>query len=85
MALVCPICKSSTQDLPRTGDARGFYSTIHGHFKVAEASLLNYYTRAEWEVALRAAKLCTTDGFALSPHTYRFLGRHPLGCRKQRG
>ncbi len=26
-----------------------------------------------------------TDGFALLPHTYRFLGRQSFGCRSQAG
>jgi len=36
MALVCPICKSPAQDLPRTGDATGFDCPTHGKFKVAD-------------------------------------------------
>ena len=52
MTLVCPICKSPAQELDRTGDATGFYCTIHGHFKVADTIAVDeYYTRAEWEVA----------------------------------
>jgi len=52
MALVCPICKSPAQKLPRTGDATGFYCTSHGHFKVAATiSVDDYYTRTEWETA----------------------------------
>ena len=57
MPLVCPICKSSAQELARSGDAIGFYCTIHGHFKVADTIAVDdHYTRAEWEVAWRAAK-----------------------------
>jgi hypothetical protein len=59
---VCPICKSRAQELPRTGDATGFYCTIHGHFKIADLLLDEYYTRAEWEAALRAAKHEATEG-----------------------
>jgi hypothetical protein len=63
MALVCPICQSPAQEFARAGDARGFYCKIHGHFKVANTiSVDDYYTRAEWEVALRAAKYKTMEG-----------------------
>ena len=34
MAVVCPICKSSAQELP-IGDATGFHCPTHGDFKVA--------------------------------------------------
>jgi hypothetical protein len=62
--LLCPICKSpAAQELDRTYDARGFYWTIHGHFKVADSIAVDdYYTRAEWEVALRAAKYKAMEG-----------------------
>jgi hypothetical protein len=62
MALVCPICKSPAQELARTGDARGFYCTTHGHFKVTAPLLDEYYTRAEWEGALRGAKHKAMEG-----------------------
>ena len=63
MALVCPICKSSAAELRHTGDATGFYCTIHGHFKIANTVASdNYYSRAEWEVALRAAKHKAMEG-----------------------
>jgi hypothetical protein len=63
MALVCPICKSPAEVLARNGDATGFYCTIHGHFKVADTIAVDeYYTRAEWEVALRAAKYKAMEG-----------------------
>jgi hypothetical protein len=63
MALVCPICKSPAAELRHTGDATGFYCTIHGHFKIANTVALDdYYTRAEWEVALRAAKHKAMEG-----------------------
>ncbi len=62
MPLVCPICKSSAQELARTGDATGFYCTTHGHFKVADTIALDHYTRAEWERALRVAKHNAMEG-----------------------
>jgi hypothetical protein len=63
MALVCPICKSPAAELRHTGEATGFYCTIHGHFRVGDRPLLDeYYTRAEWEVALRAAKYEAMEG-----------------------
>jgi hypothetical protein len=61
--LLCPICKSVAQELDRTGDATGFYCTIHGHFKVADTIAVDeYYTRAEWEAALRVAKYEAMEG-----------------------
>jgi hypothetical protein len=63
VALVCPICKSPAEELPRTGDATGFYCTIHGHFKIAHGIAVDdYYARAEWEVALRAAMYKAMEG-----------------------
>jgi hypothetical protein len=63
MPLLCPICKSPAQELDRTGDATGFYCTSHGHFKVADTIAVDeYYTRAEWEAALRAAKYEAMEG-----------------------
>ncbi len=63
MTLVCPICKTPAQELDRTGDATGFYCTIHGHFKVADTIAVDeYYTRAEWEDALRVAKYEAMEG-----------------------
>jgi hypothetical protein len=63
MALVCPICKSPAQELARSDDATGFYCTIYGHFKVANRIAVDeYYTRAEWEAALRAAKYKAMEG-----------------------
>jgi hypothetical protein len=36
---------------------------MHGHFKVADTiSVDDYYTRAEWETALRAAKHKSMEG-----------------------
>ena len=66
MTLLCPICKSPAQELSRSGDATGFYCTAHGHFKVANTIAVDaYYTRAEWEVALRAAKYKAMEGNGL--------------------
>jgi hypothetical protein len=61
--LLCPICNSEAEELARAEDARGFYCTTHGHFKVADTiSVDDYYTRAEWETALRAAKHKAMEG-----------------------
>jgi len=63
MALVCPICKSPAAELRHTGDATGFSCAIHGHFKIANTVAPdNYYSGAEWEVALRAAKQKAMEG-----------------------
>jgi hypothetical protein len=63
MPCVCPICKSRALELVRTGDATGFYCKIHGHFKIANTVALDdYYARAEWEVALRAALGALPEG-----------------------
>ena len=35
--LLCPICKSSVQELPHTGDATAYHCATHGEFKVADA------------------------------------------------
>jgi len=60
MALLCPICKSPAQELPRTGDATGFRCPTHGDFKVADTVFaeegVEDYTREEWEAALDKAK-----------------------------
>ena len=63
MTLVCPICHSEAEELARAEDARGFYCKIHGHFKVADTIAPDeYYTRAEWEAALRSAKHKAREG-----------------------
>jgi hypothetical protein len=63
MTLLCPICKFPAQEFPRSGDATSFYCTTHGHFKVADSIAVDdYYTRAEWEVALRAPKYKAMEG-----------------------
>jgi hypothetical protein len=59
---VCPICKSPALDLPRIGDATGFYCPIHGKFKFADAIVPEDYTREQWEVALKTAQLRTKQG-----------------------
>ena len=58
MTVVCPICKSSAQEVPRTGDATGFQCPTHGAFKVAETVFAEAkdYTRDQWEAALDKAE-----------------------------
>ena len=60
MTLVCPICKSSAQELPRTGDATGYHCATHGDFKVADTVFAEAkakdYTREQWEDALEKAE-----------------------------
>jgi predicted RNA-binding Zn-ribbon protein involved in translation (DUF1610 family) len=60
MTVVCPVCKSSTQELPHTGDATGFQCPTHGAFKVAETvfaeAKTKHYTRDQWEAALDKAE-----------------------------
>ena len=57
MTTVCPICNSSAQELPRTGDTTGFHCPTHGDFKVADAVFAEAkakakdYTRDQWEAA----------------------------------
>ena len=57
MTVECPICKSSTQELPRTGDAT-VHCPTHGDFKVADTVLAKAkdYTRDQWEAALDKAE-----------------------------
>ena len=65
MAVVCPICKSSAQELPRTGDATGFHCPTHGDFSVADNVFANAkeYTRDQWEAALdKAEQRAEPDG-----------------------
>jgi hypothetical protein len=58
--LVCPICNSSAQELPRYGDATGYNCPTHGDFKVANTALAEAkakdYTREQWEAALSKAE-----------------------------
>ena len=58
MTVVCPICQSSAQELPRTGDAKAFHCPTHGDFKVADTVLAKTknYTRDQWEAALDKAE-----------------------------
>ena len=59
MSLVCPICKSPAQELPRTGDATGVHCPMHGYFKVADTVLAETkakYTRGQWEAGLDKAE-----------------------------
>jgi predicted RNA-binding Zn-ribbon protein involved in translation (DUF1610 family) len=60
MTTVCPICKSTAQELPRTGDATGFHCPTHGDFKVADTVFAEAkakdYTREKWEAALDKAE-----------------------------
>ena len=60
MTVVCPVCKSSAQELPRTGDATDFQCPTHGAFKVAETvfaeAKTKRYTRDQWEAALDKAE-----------------------------
>jgi predicted RNA-binding Zn-ribbon protein involved in translation (DUF1610 family) len=59
MTAVCPICKSSAQELARTGDATGFHCPTLGNFKVADTVFAEAktkdYTREQWEAALDKA------------------------------
>ena len=60
MTVVCPVCKSSAQELPRTGDATGIQCPTHGVFKVAETvfaeAKAKHYSRDQWEAALDKAE-----------------------------
>jgi len=58
--ILCPICKSSAQELPGTAYDTAFRCVIHHDFKVADAVFGDWrsekYTREQWEIALRKAK-----------------------------
>jgi sarcosine oxidase delta subunit len=60
MTVVCPICNSSTQEFPHTGDAAAFHCPTHGDFKVADTVFAEAnakdYTRDQWEAALDKAE-----------------------------
>jgi hypothetical protein len=60
MTVVCPICKSSAQELSRTEDATAFHCPAYGDFKVAQTvfaeATAKDYTQAHWEAALDKAK-----------------------------
>ena len=61
----CPICKSSAEELPRTGDATGYHCATHGNFKVADTVFAEAkakdYTREQWEAALDKAEERTEE------------------------
>lgn len=73
---VCPICGSSTEELPRTGDAEGYDCPQHGQFKVSDTALRSEPTksagRSEWEDALKKAKDRTKAGELPTITTYDF-------------
>jgi hypothetical protein len=58
--LLCPICKSSVQELPHTGDATAYHCATHGEFKVADnvfaEAKAKDYTQEQWEAALDKAE-----------------------------
>jgi hypothetical protein len=60
MTSECPICKSSVQELPRTGHATGYRCPTHGDFEVADTVFAEDkakdYTREQWEAALEKAE-----------------------------
>ena len=60
MTVVCPVCKSSAQELSRTGDSTGIQCPTHGAFKVAETvfaeAKAKHYSRDQWEAALDKAE-----------------------------
>ena len=56
MTVVCPICKSSAQELLHTGDAAALHCPTHGDFKVADTVFAKDYTREQWEAALDKAE-----------------------------
>ena len=57
MTVICPICKSSAQEPPRTSDATAIHCPTHGEFKVADTVLGKAnHTREQWEAALDKAE-----------------------------
>jgi hypothetical protein len=66
MSVICPICKSPAQELPRTGHASHFRCKMHDDFKVADAVSAELraeaYASAQWEIALQKAKQRTKPG-----------------------
>jgi len=66
MPVICPICKSPAQELPRAGDATGFRCVMHNNFKVADTVAgelrAEAYTTQQWEAALQKAKQRTKLG-----------------------
>jgi predicted RNA-binding Zn-ribbon protein involved in translation (DUF1610 family) len=65
VTVVCPICKSSAQELP-AGDATAFHCPIHGDFKVADNVLAKAknYTRDQWEAGRWAGECAGAVGRA---------------------
>ena len=57
LTIVCPICKTSAQELPAR-DATAFHCPTHGDFKVANTVLAKAkdFTRDQWEAALDKAE-----------------------------
>jgi hypothetical protein len=59
LLLLCPICKSSAQELPHTGGT-GYHCPKHADFKVDDTVFAkanaNHYTREQWETALDKAE-----------------------------
>ena len=59
MAVECPICKSSAQELLHTGDTAAFHCPTHRDFKVADTVFAEAnakakdYTRDQWEIRRR--------------------------------
>ena len=72
MAVVCPICKSSAQELP-AGEATAFHCPTHGDFKVAETVFAEAkakakakdYTRDQWEALDKAEQRVEPDEWPL--------------------
>ena len=60
MTLICPICKSSAQELPSTEDVTACHCPTHGDFKVADTVFAEArekdYSREQWEAALDKAE-----------------------------
>jgi hypothetical protein len=74
MALLCPICKSVSQEVPDTGDATGYACPTHGNFKVADTIVPDDYL--EPEVAQGAAQI-VLNGNALRLQQLAVDQQHP--------
>jgi hypothetical protein len=59
MTAVCPICKTSAQEISSRG-GNSLHCPTHGEFKVADAVFAEAkakdYTRDQWEAALQKAE-----------------------------
>lgn len=53
--ILCPICGSKADPLPKTGDSEGFDCSRHGKFKVAD-SVFAIEVSGRWESAFAKAK-----------------------------